>query len=122
MFLDLSHTRLPIYSATKSFVYACYKLTLVFPSEERFILTQQMRRAALSIHLNTAEGSSRKSVAERKRFYEIARSSLIEIDAALDIAEAMNYCEKNKLEDFGREMVNCFKQLSGLINNLSLEK
>jgi four helix bundle protein len=56
-----------------------------FPVEEKFGVTSQIRRAALSVHLNIAEGASRKSEAERKRYYEISRGSVIEIDAALDM-------------------------------------
>lgn len=116
MFLELSHTKLPVYSATKLFSLECYKATKFFPTEEKFGLTQQIRRAAISVHLNTAEGASRKSEAERKRFYEIARSSAIEIDAALDVAEELEYCKKENLKSLGDAMVSCFKQLTGLIN------
>ena len=66
MFLELSHTKLDIFKVSKSFVLNCYRETKTFPPE-------QIRRAALSIHLNIAEGCSRKSAAERKRFYEVAR-------------------------------------------------
>ena len=54
-------------------------------------MSQQIRRAALSVHLNIAEGCSRRSQAERKRFYEIARGSVVEIDTALDIAVDLKY-------------------------------
>jgi four helix bundle protein len=54
-------------------------------------MASQIRRAALSVHLNIAEGCSRRSETERKRYYEVARGSLIEIDAALDIADSLNY-------------------------------
>jgi four helix bundle protein len=49
-------------------------------------MVQQMRRAALSIKLNLAEGSTRKSLNERRRFYEVARGSVVEIDAVLETA------------------------------------
>lgn len=88
----------------------------MFPAEERYVLTQQIRRAALSVHLNIAEGSSRKSEAERKRFYEIARGSIIEVDAALDIAADMNYCTKEDLGELGGVLVDVFKCVTGLIN------
>jgi len=55
------------------------------PAEERFNMVQQIRRAALSVYLNITEGCSRRSVAERKRFYEISRGSIIEIDAVLEL-------------------------------------
>ena len=100
MFLQLSHTKLDIFKVSKSFVLNCYKETKTFPPEEKFGIVQQIRRAALSVHLNIAEGCSRKSAAERKRFYEIARGSVIEIDAALDIAVELNYTTKEKLTNW----------------------
>jgi len=57
-------------------------------------MIQQIRRAALSVCLNIAEGASRKSAAERKRYYEVARGSIIEIDAALDVSAELKYCTK----------------------------
>jgi four helix bundle protein len=86
MFLQLNHQQLDVYQISRAFVKECYFLTKTFPSEEKFALVQQIRRAALSVHLNIAEGCSRKSIAERKRFFEVSRGSIIEIDAALDIA------------------------------------
>ncbi len=79
-------------------------------------MVQQIRRAALSAHLNIAEGSSRKSEAERKRFYEIARGSVIEIDAASDIAFQLNYCNMENIHFLGESIIGCFKQLSGIIS------
>ena len=73
------------YQYSYSLTLEVYRLTKHLPESERFNLISQLRRAALSVHLNLAEGSSRKSISERKRYYEIARGSVIEIDAALDI-------------------------------------
>ena len=73
MFLQLNYQKLAIYSASRLFVADCYKLTNYFPAEEKFGMISQIRRAALSVHLNIAEGSSRKSEAERKRYFEISR-------------------------------------------------
>ncbi len=73
MFLELAHTKLDVFKVSKEFVLFCYKETKKFPFDERFALTQQIRRAALSVHLNIAEGSSRKSLIERKRLFEISR-------------------------------------------------
>jgi four helix bundle protein len=55
---------------------------MFLPPEEKFNMVQQIRRAALSVKLNLAEGSTRRSEAERKRYLEIARGSVVEIDAA----------------------------------------
>ena len=68
MFLELSHTKLDIFKVSKSFVLNCYRETKTFPPEEKFGIVQQIRRAALSVHLNIAEGCSRRSATERKGF------------------------------------------------------
>ena len=83
--------------------------------EEKFGMITQIRRAALSVHLNIAEGASRKSEAERKRYYEIARGSVIEIDAALDVAGDLEYLVGLKTDSLGEAMIRCFKILTGLI-------
>ena len=115
MFLKLNHQKLDIYSFSKAFVLECYKLTKSLPDSEKFGMISQIRRAALSVHLNIAEGSSRKSETERKRFYEIARGSIIEIDAALDIANNLKYLDNYDTLNIGETMIRCFKILSGLI-------
>jgi four helix bundle protein len=116
MFLELAHTKLDVFQISKAFVLACYKETKDFPSDERFGMISQIRRAALSVHLNVAEGCSRKSLTERKRFYEIARGSIIEIDTALDIAVELNYTSKQKLEELGGFMIRSFQMISKLIS------
>jgi len=118
MFLTLGHNQLDVYKITRQFVRDCYVTVTKFPLEEKYILIQQIKRAALSVHLNVAEGASRKSELERKRFYEIARGSVIEIDAALDIASDLGYCEVGSLTSLGESLVKCFKYLSGLINSI----
>ena len=115
MFLKLNHQRLDIYGISRQFVFECYKLTMKLPVEEKFGMITQIRRAALSIHLNIAEGASRKSETERKRYYEISRRSVIEIDTALDIASDLRYLTEIETENLGRSMVNCFKMLTGMI-------
>jgi four helix bundle protein len=115
MFLTLNHQKLKVYSVSRTFVMECYKLTKHLPAEERFGMISQVRRAALSVHLNIAEGASRKSETERKRYYEIARGSIIEIDAALDIAESLKFLGGYNSEPLGSSMVECFKMLSGML-------
>ena len=105
-----------IYKATKIFVKD-YLAIKELPPEEKFALAQQIRRAAFSVHLNLAEGFSRKSQTERKRFFEISRGSIIEIDAALDAAEDLGYCRKEDLQNLGQWMSRCFSMLSKLISS-----
>jgi len=115
MFLQLNHQRLDVFVTAKQFTLECYKLTKLLPAEERFNMTQQIRRAALSVCLNIAEGASRKSLAERKRYYEVARGSIIEIDAALDISTELQYCRKENMQSLGEFMQRTFSMLSKMI-------
>ena len=115
MFLDLKHKQLEVYKAAKLFSAQCYKATLSLPADEKLNMVQQIRRAALSVVLNLAEGCSRKSEVERKRFFEIARGSVIEIDAAFEVANELGYLRNY---DFSatKELANkTFSMLSRLI-------
>jgi len=69
MFLQLRHQQFDVYKTTRAFVKNVIWLKKIFPSEERFALIQQIRRAAMSVHVNLAEGFSRKSETERKRIF-----------------------------------------------------
>ena len=117
MFLTLNHQKLDVYSSSRAFAFECYKLTKTLPSDEKFGMISQIRRAALSVHLNIAEGASRKSELERKRYYEIARGSMIEIDAALDIANDLKYLNNINTQELGEKMITTFKLLTGLISS-----
>jgi len=116
MFLQLAHTRMKVFQQSQSLCLECYKITKLYPPEERFALTQQIRRAAISVHLNIAEGCSRKSDAERKRFFEIARGSVIEIDTAIDIAHKLNYTTLEDLQPLGQLIIATFKMLTGMMS------
>lgn len=69
--LKLNHKNLDVWQLAVNFVSFIYKVTSKYPKEELFGLTNQTRRASISISANIAEGSSRKSLVERKRFYEL---------------------------------------------------
>ena len=117
MFLDLAHTKTPVFQQSQNLALECYRITKNFPSEEKFGMVQQIRRAVLSVHLNLAEGSSRKSITERRRYYEVARGSVIEIDAAIGLAYKLQYCDMKSIEYLGSLIVSCFKQLAGMISS-----
>jgi four helix bundle protein len=80
-------------------------------------MMQQLRRAALSVHLNFAEGYSRKSLQERKRFFEISRGSLIEVDTILDMACELEYFRKEEITETGNLIIKTFQMLSKMIVN-----
>ena len=115
MFLQLAHTKLESFKVSQELAMECYKITKLFPDSEKFAMVQQIRRAALSVHLNIAGGCSRKSKADRTRFYEIARGSVIEIDAAIGIAYKLSYVKLEQLEHLGDNIIKTFKLLSGMI-------
>ena len=117
MFLNLAHTKLEVYKKSQALALEIYKITKLLPDEERFNLSSQLRRAAISVHLNLAEGSSRKSLVERKRYYEIARGSVIEIDSAVDIVVGLEYITMTKLAQLGDLIIESFKLITGMIDN-----
>ena len=115
MFLQLAHTKLDVYQFSHELALECYKITTLFPADKKFAMIQQIRRAALSVHLKIAEGSSRKSDVERKRYFEIARGSVIEIDTAIGIAYKLAYRNIEQLQVPGDLIIKTFKLLSGMI-------
>jgi four helix bundle protein len=115
MLLNLNHKSLNTYVAIRELVKEIYKLSNSLPPEEKFNMVQQMRRAALSVKLNFAEGSSRKSLQERKRYYEISRGSIVELDAVLETAVDMKYLKEGDLENVGICLNKCFAMLSKMI-------
>ena len=116
MFLKLGHTNLDVFKYSYALTLEAYRVTKILPNDEKFNLVSQIRRAALSVHLNVAEGSSRKSEVERKRYYEIARGSLIEGDTAIGVAFGLEYVSFDQVEKLGEIIVNTFKVLTGLMN------
>jgi four helix bundle protein len=85
------HERLDVWRDAMSLVEAVYRHSEKFPDSERFGLTSQIRRAAVSVPSNIAEGAARKSTPEYLRFLSMARGSLSEIDTQLQIAARLGY-------------------------------
>lgn len=115
MLLKLDHKNLIVYQKSILLVKQIYDLTVLFPKEEVFGLTSQMRRASVSIISNIAEGASRKSESDRKRFYEIARSSLVELDTQLELSVVLNYTKYNSLELISEIINEIFAILSKMV-------
>jgi len=115
MFLTLNHQKLDVYTASRQLVKECYLFAKTLPDSERFGMISQLKRAALSAHLNISEGASRKSAPERKRYYEVARESVVEIDAVFDIANDLGLMEKYDTTNLSKAVITSFKILSGLL-------
>lgn len=89
-----SFEKLEVYQSCRRLVSTVYKLSSGFPSEEKFGLTSQLRRATLSISLNIAEGTSRFSKKEKIRYLEISYGSTMEVIACLQIALDLAFIDK----------------------------
>jgi len=113
--IKLNHKKLNVYKKSIELVSEIYRLTENFPKTETFGLSSQMRRAAVSIPSNLSEGASRKSDKDRKRFYRISRSSLVELDTQVDISINLNYLnnkDTKKIEKLANEV---FAMLSNML-------
>ncbi len=115
----LAHKNFEVYQYSLQFIKEIYKISSLFPSEERFSLVVQIRRAAVSVASNIAEGSARRSMREKVRFYEIARSSLVEVDTQLEIAILLGYVNKAELSKLELQSLSIFRMLSSMINNFT---
>jgi four helix bundle protein len=113
--INLSHKKLDVWKSSLNLTAIIYELTLLFAKHELYGLTSQLRRASVSIPSNIPEGAARKSAKERRRFYEIARSSLVEVDTQLEIAEKLNYLSDNDLNKVDKKLDHIFAMLSNLI-------
>jgi four helix bundle protein len=81
------------------FVKEIYSVTRLYPKEEQFTLVTQLRRASISVCSNLAEGAARKSSKEKKRFYEISRASVVEIDTQIEISLVLGYVQKEQVTE-----------------------
>ena len=116
--LDLSNKKLDVYLLAMELVKDIYELSKLLPKDEQYVLVSQIRRAAVSVCSNIAEGTARRSKAEKLRFYEISRSSLVEIDTQLEIALTLSYLNKDQMIDLERKLKSVFNMLSKMITNL----
>ena len=96
-------------------VLAIYRLTLKFPPHELFGLTAQLRRAAISITFNIAEGYKRNSLADRLHFYNMAETSLEEVKCGLMLVQDLHYITKSEFEEIFVVSEECGKVLHGWI-------
>jgi four helix bundle protein len=89
-----------------------------FPQDEKYGLVSQLRRAAISVCSNIAEGAARRSKQEKKRFYEIAGSSAVEIDTQFEVAASLEYFNNIKINETAQNLESIFRMLRKMIDNL----
>lgn len=112
-----SFTDLVAWREAHALVLDMYRATRQFPKEELFGLTNQMRRAAVSISSNIAEGFSRASRAEKNRFYNIAQGSLIELQNQLIVARDVAYIISADFDRIATKTVAVHKLINGLMKS-----
>jgi len=115
--LKLNHKNLDVWKVSIKLVKEIYSMTKLYPSEETYGLKSQMRRAVISVISNIAEGAARKSNIERKRFYEIARASLVELDTQIEISLELDYIQNKNLKAIDDLINHTFALLSNLIKS-----
>jgi len=106
---------LVVWQKAHQFVLAIYRLTKVFPADERFGLTSQIRRAAVSVAANIAEGFSKRGKSDKARFFNIAQGSLEEVHYYLILGNDLGYADCNKLADLYREVARLLNGYSRAI-------
>jgi len=113
------YKELIVWQKAMDLVCLIYEVTKVFPKEELYGLTSQIRRAAVSVPSNIAEGQARKSTAEFRNFLSITRGSMAEVETQLMIATRLNYLQENQVQEIMAVHEEVNKMLSALITKLA---
>lgn len=113
-----SYRDLIVWKKTMSFVLAIYRNTESFPKTETYGLTSQLRRAAVSVPSNIAEGQGRRSTGEFKQFLGNARGSLMEVETQILIARELGYLKQSDAENLLSMAAEVGRILNGLLGSL----
>jgi four helix bundle protein len=114
-----SYKDLIVWQKSYSLVLKIYKITRLFPKEETFGLTSQMRRAVISLPSNIAEGNTRNSKKEHVQFFRIAYGSGAELETQLLLSKDLGYVQNSTFKETEIELQEVMKMLNKLIANLS---
>jgi four helix bundle protein len=117
-----SYRDLLVWQKSISLAKTIYELTAEFPSEEKFGLISQMRRAAVSVPSNIAEGQARNTTGEFVQFISHAEGSLAELDTQLTLATEFNYLMADKVKSCADSIAELRRMLNGLRRAVSGQK
>src|ERR687883_162804 len=112
------HEKLEVWNKAVDFVVALYKVTETFPKEEKFGLISQIRRAAVSVPSNIAEGAARESGKEFIHFLSNAQGSASELETELTIAYRLGYLAQGKYADLSATLDKIGRMIIGLSQHL----
>ena len=113
-----SFENLTVWQKSRQLVLDLYQTTRYFPKEEMFGIVNQMRRAAISIPSNIAEGNGRKSKTEYIRFLDISRGSLYELETQLQIGVMLHFFNESDTNEIFDLITEIKKMINSLITNL----
>jgi four helix bundle protein len=117
--LQLNHKQLDVWKASVDIVKEIYQMTQSFPKDEQYGISSQLKRASVSIVSNLSEGLSRNTKLETRRFLQIARSSLVELDSQIEISLQLKFCNQDQIKNL-EELVNrVFAMLTKMIKKYS---
>ncbi len=112
------HRKLDVWKRSMEFVKDIYQITEAFPKAEIYGITSQMRRAAVSIPSNLAEGAARKSSKEFNQYPDIIQGSISELDTQIELASILGYINTRIYDDLMEELTIISKLLFGLSKSL----
>lgn len=112
------HHKLDVWKRSIDFVSKIYRVTGGFPDEEKFGLTSQMRRAAVSIASNIAEGAARSGRKEFNNFLHIAQGSVAELETQFFISRNLEFIGSEKVKPLLQELEEISKMIIGLQRSL----
>ncbi len=113
-----NYRELKVWRKSYRLCLALYRITKIFPKEERYGLTSQIRRAAVSIPSNIAEGDGRKTTANYLRSLYIAYGSVCELETQVLLSGDLNYVNKENLKAFKDDTEEVERMLKALIKSL----
>jgi len=113
-----SFEKLGVWQDARMFTVSIYKITAAFPAEEKFGLTNQVRRASVSIAANIAEGSGRVSPKDQAHFYQVAYSSTIEVLSHLLIAFDLKFIDEKNLSVLRLKLEELTNKVNALRNSI----
>lgn len=109
-------TKLEVWLSARTLTNSIYNITKQFPSSEQFGLTNQMRRCAVSVPSNIAEGCGRNTTKGKLVFFYISRGSLFELETQLYISLDQNFINENIFNEVSEQVQTSKKLLNGFIN------
>jgi four helix bundle protein len=117
--MEKPHKKLNVWKTSIELVTEIYILTRSFPEEEKYSLTNQMKRASISVASNIAEGAARKTKKEFIQYLHIAQGSISELDTQLEIVKRLGFVNEDEASSIDSLMEKIDKMLTGLIKHQS---